>query len=222
MRATLIGATGLIGSHLLEMLLNDPYFDRVRVLIRRPMEKVHPKLEKCLLDFDDRQAFSQALQNSDVIFCAIGTTQKKVKGDTAAYRKVDFDITVNAAQWGKQNGCENFVFVSAVGANTRSRNFYLRLKGEIEEAVIQSGIRSVHILQPSVLLGNRKEFRLGEKLAVWLMPLLSFLLPKKYRPIHSEEVAKAMIVAAISAKDGHYCYQYEAIKSLSLTYATDS
>jgi uncharacterized protein YbjT (DUF2867 family) len=195
MHATIIGATGLIGGHLLELLLNDPSFTMVRVLIRRPMDIHHAKLEKKLVDFSDLESFRLALEGTDVIFCTIGTTMKKMKGDKEAYRKVDHDIAVNAARLGKANGCEKFVLVSAVGANSKSSNFYLKLKGEIEEAVQASGIDDVYILRPSLLLGNRKEFRLTEKLASWLAPLFAFILPAKYRPVKASEVAKAMINA---------------------------
>lgn len=193
MRATLIGATGLIGSHLLELLLEDEYFDSVRILIRRPMEFTHPKLEKKLVDFSDMESFRLALEESDVVFCSIGTTQKKVKGDKDAYRKIDYDITVNAARFCKLNGCETFVFVSTVGANSKSNNFYLKLKGEIEEAVKTVGLTNVYIMQPSLLLGNRKESRFGEKIAQWVMPVISFVLPRKYKPVKAENVASEMI-----------------------------
>lgn len=193
MTATLIGATGLIGSHLLEQLLADDYFDKVRILVRRPFDLTHPKLEKKLVDFADAENYRLALEGSDVVFCSIGTTQKKVKGDKEAYRKIDYDITVNAAKFCKLNSCDIFVFVSAVGANSKSNNFYLKLKGEIEEAVKAAGLKHVHIVQPSLLLGNRNEFRLGEKIAQWIMPVISFLLPKKYKPVKAEDVAREMI-----------------------------
>lgn len=193
MRATLIGATGLIGSHLLNLLLADEYFDSVRILIRRPMEFTHPKLEKKLVDFSDMESFRLALEDSNVVFCAIGTTQRKVKGDKEAYRKIDYDITVNAARFCKLNGCETFVFVSSVGANSKSNNFYLKLKGEIEEAVKTVGLTYVYIMQPSLLLGNRKESRFGEKIAQWVMPVISFVLPRKYKPVKAENVASEMI-----------------------------
>ncbi|MBI3137566.1 MAG: NAD(P)H-binding protein [Sphingobacteriales bacterium] len=195
MTATIIGATGLVGGHLLELLLKDPYFDTVRILVRRPVDISHPKLEKKLIDFTDKENFRLALEGTDVIFSAIGTTQKKVRGDKDAYRKIDYDIPVNAAKLGKLCGCEKFVLVSAVGANSQRRNFYLKLKGEIEEAIQAAGIESVYILRPSVLIGNRKEFRFTEKLAGWLMPLFSFIIPAKYRPVKASEVAKAMINA---------------------------
>jgi uncharacterized protein YbjT (DUF2867 family) len=196
MTATIIGATGLIGSYLLEQLLVDEYFSTIRILIRRPLDINHPKLEKKIVDFTDAENFRLALDGSDVVFCSIGTTQKKVKGNKEAYREIDYDITVNAAKFCKLNGCETFVFVSSVGANSLSNNFYLKLKGEIEEAVNAVGLKSVHIARPSLLLGNRKEFRLGDKIAQWVMPIFSFLLPKKYRPVKAEDVARAMVKMA--------------------------
>lgn len=195
MHATIIGATGLIGGHLLDMLLNDASFTTVRILIRRPLEISHPKLEKNLVDFSDMESFRLALEGTNVIFCTIGTTMKKMKGDKEAYRKVDYEIAVNAARLGKANGCEKFVLVAAVGADSKSRNFYLKLKGETEEAVQAPGMESVYILRPSLLIGNRKEFRAGEKLATWLMPLFAFILPAKYRPVKAIDVAKAMVNA---------------------------
>lgn len=193
MRATVIGATGLIGGYLLELLLKDDHFDSVRVLVRRPFVADHPKLEKKLVDFTDAESFRLALEGSDVVFCSIGTTQKKVKGDKEAYRKIDYDITVNAARFSKLNGCETFVFVSSVGARSKSKNFYLKLKGEIEDSVKAVGLKHVHIMRPSLLTGDRKEFRLSEKIAQWVMPVFSFLIPKKYRPIHARKVAEMMI-----------------------------
>lgn len=198
MTATLIGATGLIGSHLLEQLLADAYFDRVRILVRRPFDLDHPKLEKKLVDFTDAESYRLALEGSDVVFCSIGTTQKKVKGDKVAYRKIDYDITVNTAKFCKLNGCETFVFVSAAGASSKSNNFYLKLKGEIEVAVNAIGLKHMHIVQPSLLLGNRNEFRLGEKIAKTIMPVISFLLPKKYKPVKAEDVAREMVNASKS------------------------
>ena len=195
MHATIIGSTGLIGSHLLNLLINNPDYSTVRILIRRPLEFSHPKLEKKLVDFNDKESFRLALEGTEVIFCCIGTTMKKMKGDKEAYRKIDYDIAVQAAQLGKACGCEKFVLVSAVDADSNSRNFYLKLKGETEEAVQASGIESVYILRPSLLIGNRKEFRAGEKLATWLMPLFAFLLPARYRPVKASEVAKAMVNA---------------------------
>jgi len=220
MTATLIGATGLIGGYLLEELLKDAYYTRVRIVVRRPFLKdkrefTHPKLEKKLVDFSDPESFRLALEGSDVVFCAVGTTQKKVKGDKAAYRKVDYAIPVEAARYCKLCGCEQFVLVSSVGASNQSGNFYLKLKGETEEAVQAAGLQSVHIMRPSMLLGERKEFRFGEKFAKGLMKGISFLVPSKYKPIHGRDVARAMIAAAKMEKPGFFIHEFKEIKKLS-------
>jgi len=214
MNATLIGVTGLIGNCLLEELIKDDFYHTVRVLIRRPLECTHPKLEKKLVDFADAESFRLALEGSDMVFCSVGTTQKKVKGDKTAYRKVDYDIPVHAARFCKRSGCETFILVSSVGANSKSNNFYLKLKGEVEDAVKETGLKSVHIMRPSVLLGDRKEFRLGEKIGQAVMKAISFLIPSKYKPVHAGDVAKAMVLAARSGKQGNICYEYKAIKEL--------
>src|ERR1043165_9751913 len=130
MIATLVGSTGLTGGHLLNELLDDPYFDTVRILIRRPVNITHPKLEKKIVDFNDSDSLLIALSNSNVIFCAIGTTQKKVKGDKDVYRSIDVHIPVKLAKFSKMVGCEKFIFVSSIGANSKSNSFYLKLKGE--------------------------------------------------------------------------------------------
>jgi uncharacterized protein YbjT (DUF2867 family) len=211
--ATLIGATGLIGGYLLQELLNDPYFEIVRILIRRPLDITHPKLEKKLVDFTDAESYKLALENSDAVFCAIGTTQKKVKGDKVAYRKIDFDISVNAAKFCKETGCEKFILVSSIGANSKSNNFYLKLKGEVEDAVKAVGIKSTHLMQPSTLLGTRKEFRSGERIAQRVMKLFSFLIPSRYKAIEAKDVAKAMLREAKKEEEGVFVYEYKEIKN---------
>lgn len=212
MRAVLIGVTGMVGNYLLEELLADPWFDSVRVLVRRPYEPTHPKLEKMLVDFNDKDSVLVALNDCDVAFCTIGTTQKKVKGDKAAYRKVDYDIPVNLARFCNMTGCKKFILVSAVGANAKSSNFYLKLKGEVEEAVKTQGLQSVHIMRPSFLLGERKENRTGEKIAKAVMLTFSFLVPSKYKAIHGRDVAKAMVKAAKDSRVGNYIYEYREMK----------
>lgn len=215
MTATIIGATGLIGSYLLEELLNDPFFDAVRILIRRPIDITHPKLEKKVVDFNDSDSLLVALSNSDVVFCSIGTTQKKVKGDKELYRKIDFNIPVKLAQFCKIVGCEKFILVSSVGANSKSNGFYLKLKGEVEDSVRSVGLRSLHILRPSFLLGERKEFRLGEVIVNPLMKIFSFAIPSKYKAIPAKNVAKAMAAIAKKKDEGTFVYEYEQIKELS-------
>ena len=215
MTATLIGATGLIGNYLLDELLNDPFFNTVRILIRRPLDISHPKLEKKIVDFNDSDSILVALSNSDVVFCSIGTTQRKVKGDKDAYRKIDFDIPVKVARFCKMTGCEKFILVSSVGANSKSKSFYLKLKGEVEDAVESVGLNSVHIMRPSMLLGDRKESRFGESIGKVIITPFSFLIPSKYKPIQARDVAKAMLAAAKKTEEGFFIYEYREIKSLN-------
>jgi len=216
MTATLVGATGLVGSYLLEELLNDPYFDTVRILIRRPLDITHSKLEKKIVDFNDSDSLLVALNNSDVLFCAIGSTMKKVKGDKEAYRKIDFDIPVKLARFCKMTGCEKFILVSSAGANSKSRNFYQRLKGETDEAVKEVGLKTIHIMRPSLLLGERKEFRLGENMGKALMTSLSFLIPAKYKAIQGKDVAKVMLILSKKNDEGVFVHENREIRDLSI------
>jgi uncharacterized protein YbjT (DUF2867 family) len=212
--ATIIGVTGLIGSHLYELLKKDKTFQTIRLLVRRPMTKDDPSTEIKLVDFSDAESVLLAIEGSEVVFCTVGTTNKKVRGDKEAYRKVDFDIPVKAARFCKMTGCETFVLVSAVGANRTSGNFYLKLKGETEDAVNEVGLDAVHILRPSMLLGDRKEFRLGEKIGKGFMKATSFMLPARYRPIHVRDVAEAMLGVVKEKRKGVFVYEYSEMKRL--------
>ena len=212
MTATLVGATGLIGSHLLQELLKDIYFDTVRILIRRPIDITHTKLEKKIVDFNDSDSILVALSNSDVLFCAIGSTMRKVKGDKVAYRKIDFEIPVSLARFCKISGCEKFILVSSAGANPKSSNFYQRLKGETDDAIKRSGLKTIHIMRPSLLLGERKEYRLGENIGKAIMTSLSFLIPAKYKAIQGKDVAKVMLDLSKKNEEGIFVHENIAIR----------
>jgi len=212
--ATVIGASGLIGSHLLALLLDDDYFSKIKVITRRPVAIANKKAEMMVIDFADDDAFKDALAGSDVIFSAVGTTQSKVKGDKSVYRKIDFDIPVHAAQYGLNSGCQKFLFVSSVGANSNGNNFYLKLKGEIEDAVKQTGISYIGAFRPSMLLGDRKESRPMEKIMQAVSKGISFLLPSKYKPIEARDVAAAMIQASKTHERGFHVYHYTEMKEI--------
>jgi uncharacterized protein YbjT (DUF2867 family) len=217
MTATVIGATGLIGSYLVKILGKDEYFNNTRLLTRRPIDIQNEHVEVKLIDFNDAESLKLGIDGSDVVFCAIGTTKEKVEGDKEAYRKVDYDIPVKAAQFCKETGCKNFVLVSSVGADSSSGNFYLQLKGEVEDAIQQLNIESVTIVRPSILLGDRKETRPAETVGKIAMSILSFALigkASKLKPIHAEDVAQAMVNAAKSKKPGLSIYEYKHIKEL--------
>jgi uncharacterized protein YbjT (DUF2867 family) len=200
--AAVIGATGLIGGHLAELLSKDDHYTRVRLITRRIPENAPQGAEVVVIDFEDPVAFSSAIKGSDAVFCAVGTTRKKVKGDMDAYRKVDLDIPVNAARHCREAGCSHYSLVSSVGASASSSNFYLRFKGEAEEAAAGMGLPSVSVFRPSMLMGKRQEFRLAEEIAKIFSSPLSFLFPAKYRPILGADVAKAMIAAAKRKEPG--------------------
>jgi uncharacterized protein YbjT (DUF2867 family) len=213
--ATIIGATGLIGSRLLNLLRDDGYFTAIRLLSRRPLELLHSNVEVRVIDFSDPDQFRSAIEGSDAVFCSVGTTQKKVDGDEEAYRKVDYDIPVNAARHCAETGCQKFLLVSSVGADSSSGNFYLKLKGEVEDAVKVSGVSSVSIFRPSILLGKRNESRPGETIGKFVMSTFSFLLPSRIKPVNASVVAGAMLAAAKSGKLGAEIYQYNEIVKLN-------
>jgi len=212
--ATLIGATGLVGGELLSLLLDDNYFRKIRILVRRPFTMNHPKLERKLVDFSDADSLLVDLDESDVVFCTIGTTMKKVKGNKEIYRKIDYDIPVNVARYCKIMNCKNYIVVSAVGADSGSRNFYLKLKGEVEDILRKVGIESTYIMRPSMLLGKRNEFRFGERIAIPLIKKIAFLLPSRYKPIQARDVARAMLAAAKRPEKGFFVCEYKKMKQL--------
>ena len=215
--ATIIGATGMIGNYLFEALLMDDYFSTVRIVVRRPYQKTNPKMEVKLVDFNDAESFKLALEGSNTIFCCIGTTQKMVNGDNSLYRKIDFDIPLKAARFGKEIGCEKFVIITSVGANSHSSAFYIKLKGELENAIHSVGLDTVHVMQPSMLLGERKVQRTGEGLlqaSTKLMSGLFFGSMRKFKAIHGKTVATAMLNAAKKDGKGFFRYTYDGIMQL--------
>ena len=211
---TLIGATGLIGGHLLELLQHDDFAEEIKVVVRRPVSFNHPKIQVIVIDFSDEISFREAISGSDAVFCTVGTTNHKTKGDKTAYRKVDYDIPVNAAKYCSEAGSTHFLLVSSVGANSKSNNFYLQLKGEVEDRVRIMNIPAVSVFRPSMLLGKRQEFRLGETIAQALMVPVSYLIPPMYRPIKAFDVAKSMVAVSKIDTSGFHIYHYKEMKNI--------
>ncbi|MGV3527483.1 MAG: NAD(P)H-binding protein [Flavisolibacter sp.] len=216
-RAAVIGATGLIGSQILELLKDDPAFGEIRLLTRRPVIISHPKIEVRLVNFNDLENFKIAIDGCDVVFCAVGTTQKKVKGDRVEYRKVDYDIPVHAAQFCEETGCRHFLVVSSLGADAQSKNFYLRLKGEMEAAVSTKKVPAISIFRPSMLLGERNESRPLEKISQKIMSAFSFAIPSRYKAVSGAQVARVMVEVAKSATEGSRIFESEAIRNFNIT-----
>ena len=208
---TLFGGTGLIGSLLLDILIEDNDYHKINVVTRKPISLNHKKIKIHIIDFSDSKSYSQTLRNSQIVFASIGTTQSKVKGNKESYRKIDFDIIYNIAKACKKSNVENFSFVSSSGANIKSNNFYLNLKGEIENSILNLNLSSTSVFRPSLLLGKRKEKRYGEKIAQLIMPFLSFLMPSKYKPIRAALIAKSMVNISKSIQPGFKIYHYKEI-----------
>lgn len=216
--AAVIGASGLIGSRVMQYLIANPNYETVRTLVRWPATAQHVRQEVKLVQFDDPESLLLALHQSDVVFCCIGTTQKKVGGNREQYIKIDHDIPVRACKMAMETGCKSFIWVSALGANPQSQNFYLKLKGRTEADLIQTGIERLHIMQPGLLLGKRQESRPIETLSQAIMKPLSKLLVgswSQYRAIEADAVARAMVAAANSAEPGVFRYRYAQMQSLA-------
>ncbi len=214
--ALILGATGLVGGHCLELLLKDEAYDKVITLGRREIPLEHPKLEQHVIDFERLNEAVDLIKAQDV-FCCLGTTIKKA-GSQEAFYKIDFTYAHETAKLAQQNGAEQFLLVSALGADPKSRIFYNRVKGEVEAAVSRLPFHGVQIFRPSLLLGQRAEFRRGEQIAEKAAKIFSFIFVgplKKYRPIHARNVAEAMVRVAKEQPAGVNILESETIRALA-------
>ena len=208
--AVIIGASGLVGSHLCEQLLASPHYSKVILLNRRPTEINHSKLEEKIIDFENPDLKGLI---ADDVFCAIGTTIKKAGSKEAQY-KIDCKYPSHLASILKEQGAKQFLLVSSIGANAASTNFYLRTKGELENNIKAIGFETSIIVRPSFILGQRKEFRLGEKIGIVMMRILSPLMLgslKKYRGVKAEAIAAKLITSANSGLSKHHIIESDAI-----------
>jgi uncharacterized protein YbjT (DUF2867 family) len=190
--ALVIGATGLVGNELVHQLLADDRFGAVLVFVRRSMGISHSKLQEFIINFDEPQSWSH-LVKGDVLFSALGTTLKKAGSKEAQY-KIDHDYQYNFAQAAAQNQVPVYVLVSSAMASVSSRIFYTRMKGELERDIQLLPFQAIHIMQPGMLQGNRKENRPGEKIGLYVIRLLNKMgIALKQKPVPASIVAKAMI-----------------------------
>lgn len=191
--ALVVGASGLVGWHCLQQLLEDKYYDRVIALSRNSLGFEHVKLLNHVVDFDNLQQLAEVCA-ADHVFSAIGTTIKKA-GSQEAFYKVDFTYAYEVAKAAKNNDAQTHVLISSVGADAGSLLFYPKTKGELEAAITALDFDRNIILRPSLLLGERNEKRFGEKIAKRLNNIFKFIVPR-YQGIEAETVAKAMILLA--------------------------
>jgi len=215
-KAVIAGASGLVGSELLSILLEQTQYHEVLVLVRKELPVQHKKLVQLIVDFDNLDQHQQAI-TGHAIFCCLGSTKSKTP-DLSLYRKIDHDYPVKLAGIALKNNVPHFHLVSAIGANSKSSNFYTRMKGETEDDVQAVGIRSLHIYQPSLLTGNRKEHRLTERIATGVMKIIDPLLLgglKKYQSIAATTVAKAMFKQSLNQEEGVFIHPSDHIKQLA-------
>jgi uncharacterized protein YbjT (DUF2867 family) len=215
-KVVVAGASGLIGSKLLNILLLNPYYDEILILVRKELPITNKKLVQLVVDFDVLEEYAAAI-TGHAIFCCIGSTKKKTP-DLVAYRKIDHDYPLKLAQIAAQNGVEQYHLVSALGANGKSANFYTKMKGETEEAIKRTKLNCLLIYQPSILTGDRGESRPMEKFAVGLMKIIDPLLIgglRKYRSIPAETVAQAMFNESKKKQEGVFVHTSDKIKLLA-------
>ncbi|WP_026913794.1 NAD(P)H-binding protein [Christiangramia portivictoriae] len=191
--AIILGATGLTGGILLDKLVKDDRYRKIRIFGRNHVAQKSEKIEEYLIDLFEMEKV-QELFKGDEVFCCIGTTKSKTP-DKELYRQIDFGIPATAAKLAKRNNIDTFMVISALGADEDSNIFYNKVKGEMEGAVLEQKIPNTYILQPSLIAGDRAENRLMESIFIKLMKFGNHLLIgnlKKYRTIEPEEIANAM------------------------------
>lgn len=188
----LLGATGLVGGECLKRLAADPAFGNVVALTRRPLAApLSPKVENRLVDFHEPSTFEPYLK-VDAVVCALGTTIKKA-GSQAAFRNVDYAYPLAFARAARASGASHFLLVTSMGADPHSRTFYLRVKGEVEDAISSLAYPSLSIFRPSLLLGPREEFRFGEFIGQKLLGAARAAFPRPVRPVTAACIAEAMV-----------------------------
>jgi uncharacterized protein YbjT (DUF2867 family) len=214
--ALVVGASGLVGSHVLRLLLEDPAYAHVTVLARRELPLAHKKLEQRVVTFDHLAQVADFPRVHDV-FCCLGTTMKQA-GSPDAFRRVDYTYVVELARVAVRHRASQFLAVTAVGADPASRILYSRVKGETEEAVRRLQFEGIQIFRPSLVVGARAQGRPAERVArlLGLLVAWAFVGPlSRYRPIKAEALARAMVQVARDAPRGAHVYQSDHIRRLA-------
>ena len=213
--ALLVGGSGLVGRFCLQALLQDPAYSSVVSLARRELQIHDPKLIQRIQPFEELASLQ--LPPIDDVFCALGTTIRKA-GSQAAFRHVDYEYPLMVADHALKFGAKQFMLVSSVGADPKSKNFYLRTKGELEQALRRLPFKTFHIFKPSFLMGPREESRFGESVAIPLAKVFQFLLIgalRRYRPIPAQTVGRAMVAAAKADREGAFAWEFDEINRLA-------
>lgn len=197
----LLGASGLVGSNVLTELLAHDQVGQITILVRNSLQLTHPKLTQVRTDFTDLSALD-SIGSVDALFCCIGTTRKKTP-DLVQYKAIDYGITMAVATYAKAHGCKQIHLVSSVGANSKASNFYLKIKGEVEEGIQALGVERCFIYRPSMLIGARNESRPAEKLGQLLTPIFDvFTFGGQYHSIRATNLAQCMVRQVEISKPG--------------------
>lgn len=213
--ALMFGATGMIGKELLKAIVTNQAYRSLTSFGRREIKATHPKLKHYVVDFNHLENYKHLLKGND-LYIALGTTMKSA-GSKEAFRQVDFEFVFQIAKFASLNGVDQVIVISSVGADTDSPFFYTKVKGEMEQAVRKLPFWAVHIFRPSLLLGDRDEERILERLAVRLSRGAKYLAGRflgKYQPVEPDVVAKAMVKAAQQTESGTFVYEGEQIEKL--------
>ncbi len=195
--AVIAGASGLVGNLLLHSLLSSPEYDKVTALVRKSIDLQHPKLEQLVVNFDKLEDSLSGIYAEDV-FCCLGTTMKKA-GSKDAFKKVDYDYVVALAKAMKANGAQQFLVITAMGADKNSFIYYNKIKGQAEEALQNLGFSTLHIIRPSLIMGERNEHRLGEAIAQKVLPTFDIFMKgylKKFAAVPADKIAYKLLQLA--------------------------
>lgn len=214
-KALLFGASGFIGSYLLDELLNNADYEKVTIVVRKNLNVYHPKLKTVLGDYQSLPQLTADLEADDV-FITLGTTQKNTP-EKDKYYQIDHDYPVLGAKMARENGAKSVFAVTAVGANTKSGVFYIKTKGETERDIMALNFNHTHIFRPSMLMGNRKEKRLLEKILIRIWSVINPIFIgalSKYRGIDGKDVAKAMLNAAKNQSEKVKIYHWKEMTAL--------
>jgi uncharacterized protein YbjT (DUF2867 family) len=192
--ALIFGSSGLIGSYLVDLIVNDNNYNKIKLFVRSEPINTSAKIEIIKTDFNNLENHKDSIAG-DVCFFCIGTTRKNTP-DKNEYVNIEYNLPIEVAKIAKSNSVNNFIYVSSISANANASGLYLKNKGQVEEELIKLNFSKLSIMRPSILLGNRKEKRVGEKIGIFAMKTLSPLFfgkIKKYKPIKAEKVAKTML-----------------------------
>ncbi len=215
--ALIFGSSGLIGNELLNIIVKNNSYNHIKLFVRSVLKNNNSKVEIIQTDFTNLKKHKDSIVGNECFFC-IGTTKKNTP-DMDEYRKVEYNIPIDVAKIAKSNSVETFVYVSSLGANSNSSSFYLKNKGQVEEELNNLNFPNLAVIRPSILLGKRKEYRLGESIGKYVMRKLSFIFLgnlKKYKPIQAQYVAKAMVIIA-KKKQQNFFFESDQLEEISKT-----